>query len=209
MQLHRTISGPQPATDADIRQLTFTSLCNVCLALGAVTATTEEEALRMSRTTTFLLATGALALGAAAFAGASLADGGWGRHHGWGDDGGMEFFERFDGNQDGRLTQAEVDEVRRSQLTEFDQDSDGSLTLEEYQALWLDAMRERMVDRFQAHDDDGDGMVTVEEFSEPFDRMVSRLDANDDGALTPDEMHHRGERRGDRERDRESGDEDE
>jgi Ca2+-binding EF-hand superfamily protein len=163
----------------------------------------------MSKTTTFLLATGALALGAAVFAGASLADGGWGRHHGWGDDGGMEFFERFDANQDGRLTQAEVDEVRRSQLTEFDQDSDGSLTLEEYQALWLDAMRERMVDRFQAHDDDGDGMVTVEEFSEPFDRTVSRLDANDDGALTPDEMHHRGERRGDREGNRESGDEDE
>ena len=32
----------------------------------------------------------------------------------------MGFFERFDANQDGRLTQAEVDEVRRSQLTEFD-----------------------------------------------------------------------------------------
>jgi Ca2+-binding EF-hand superfamily protein len=152
----------------------------------------------MSKTTRYLLATGALALGAAAFAGASLADGGWGRHHGWGDDGGMGLFERFDANQDGRLTQAEVDEVRRSQLIEFDQDSDGSLTLEEYQALWLDAMRERMVDRFQAHDDDGDGMVTVEEFGESFDRMVSRLDANDDGALTPDELRRRGERRGDR-----------
>ena len=62
--------------------------------------------------------------------------------------------------------------MRRSQLTEFDQNGDGSLTLEEYQALWLDAMRERMVDHFQAHDDDGDGMVTVEEFGEPFDRMV-------------------------------------
>jgi Ca2+-binding EF-hand superfamily protein len=175
----------------------------------AATATTEEEVLRMSKTTRYVLATGALALGAAAFAGASLADGGWGRHHGWGDDGGMGLFERFDANQDGRLTQAEVDEVRRSQLIEFDQDSDGSLTLEEYQALWLDAMRERMVDRFQAHDDDGDGMVTVEEFGESFDRMVGRLDANDDGTLTPDEMHHRGEGRGEREDDGEHGDRDE
>ena len=51
-------------------------------------------------------------------------------------------------------------------LAEFDADNDGSLTLEEYQALWLDAMRERMVDRFQAHDDDGDAIVTVEEFVE-------------------------------------------
>ena len=123
-------------------------------------------------------------------------------------DGGMGFFERFDANQDGRLTQAEIDEVRRSQLTEFDQDSDGSLTLEEYQALWLDAMRERMVDRFQAHDDDGDGMVTVEEFGKPFDRMVIRLDANDDGELTLDEMQGRGERQGDGEGDGERGGQD-
>jgi Ca2+-binding EF-hand superfamily protein len=156
----------------------------------------------MTRTTKYLLAGGALALGAAAFAGASVADGGWGRHHGWGPGGGMSFFEQFDANQDGRITQAEVDEVRRSRLTEFDQDGDGSLTLEEYQALWLDAMRERMVDQFQAHDDDGDGMVTAEEFGERYDRMVSRLDTDDDDALTLDEMR----RRGDRGRDREDGD---
>ena len=43
-------------------------------------------------------------------------------------------------------------------------------------------MRERMVDQFQAHDDDGDGMVTAEEFGERFDRIMSRLDDNDDGA---------------------------
>ena len=159
----------------------------------------------MTKTTKYLLATGALALGAGAFAGATLA-GGWGRDHGWGHGGGTGFFERFDANQDGRLTQAEVDEVRRSRLTEFDQNDDGSLTLEEYQALWLDAMRERMVDGFQAHDDDGDGMVTAEEFGQPFDRMVSRLDANDDGALTMDEMRRRGDRHGDREGDQE-GDE--
>jgi EF hand len=163
----------------------------------------------MTRTTKYLLAGGALALGAAAFAGASVADGGWGRHHGWGYGGGMGFFEQFDANQDGRITQAEVHEVRRSRLTEFDQDGDGSLTLEEYQALWLDAMRERMVDQFQAHDDDGDGMVTAEEFGERFDRMVSRLDTDDDDALTLDEMRRHGERRGDRGGEREDGDRDE
>lgn len=158
----------------------------------------------MTKTTRYLLGTGALALGAAAFAGATLADGGWGRHHGLGHHGGraMEFFEQFDANGDERLTQAEVDEVRQSRLAEFDQDGDGSLTLEEYQALWLDAMRERMVDRFQAHDDDGDGMVTAEEFGEPFDRLVGRLDANGDGELTPDEIRRSGERRGDRDEER-------
>ena len=118
----------------------------------------------------------------------------------------MEFFEQFDANGDERVTQAEVDEVRQSRLAEFDQDGDGSLTLEEYQALWLDAMRERMVDRFQAHDDDGDGLVTAEEFGEPFDRMVSRLDTNDDGEVTLEELRRRGDRGGERERERDDRD---
>ena len=157
----------------------------------------------MTRTTKLLLTTGALALGAAALAGASLADGGWGRHHGHHRGAGEGLFEAFDANQDGRLTQAEIDQVRQAKLTEFDRDGDGSLTLEEYQALWLDAMRERMVDRFQDHDDDGDGMVTAEEFGERYSRIVSRLDDDGDGAVTMDEMrqrmerHHRG-RGGDR-----------
>lgn len=158
----------------------------------------------MTRTTKYLLGTGAIALSAAAFAGVGLADGGWGRHHGGDHHGGwaMGFFERYDANGDGILTQVEINEVRQSRLVEFDQNGDGSLTLEEYQALWLDAMRERMVDRFQAHDDDGDGLVTAEEFGQPFDRMVRRFDANDDGEVTLDEMHRGGEHRGDRDGDR-------
>ena len=74
--------------------------------------------------------------------------------------GGDHLFESFDVNDDGILTQTEIEEVRQSRLTEFDANGDGSLSLEEYQALWMEAMRERMVDRFQAHDDDGDGLVT-------------------------------------------------
>jgi Ca2+-binding EF-hand superfamily protein len=159
----------------------------------------------MTRTTKLLLTTGGLALGAAAFAGASLADGGWGRHHGYGYQRGEALFEAFDADQDGRLTQAEIDQARQAKLTEFDSDGDGSLTLEEYQALWLDAMRESMVDRFQAHDDDGDGRVTAEEFGERYDRILGRLDEDGDGAVTMDEIRERMERR---HRDHHEGDRD-
>ncbi len=150
----------------------------------------------MTTTGRLLLAGGTLALGAALLAGASYADG-W-RHHGWGGHGGAVFlFEQYDTNQDGRLTQAEIDQVRQSRLAEFDKDGDGKLTLDEYQALWMAAMRERMVDRFQEHDDDGDGLVTVEEFTEPFDRVIVRFDRNGDGELTMDEVRPHGGRDGD------------
>jgi hypothetical protein len=126
--------------------------------------------------------------------------GGW--HHGLA--GGMmsgrgwSMLEQFDADGDGKVTQAEVDAVRAERFAAFDQDGDGRLSLEEYQALWLDAMRRRMVDQFQALDDDGDAAVTVEEFVAPFARVITRLDANGDGELTADELrarHRAGERR--------------
>jgi Ca2+-binding EF-hand superfamily protein len=171
----------------------------------------------MTTKTRLLLTTGAIALGAAAFAGASLADGGWGRHHGghggpggWGRGApGAGLFEAFDANQDGTLTQAEVDQARQAKLGEFDANSDGSLNLEEYQTLWLDAMRERMVDQFQAHDDDGDGMVTAEEFGERYSGIIGRLDDDGDGEVTEDELRERMmQRHRDRDGDEERRDQD-
>lgn len=90
----------------------------------------------------------------------------------------------YDANGDEQITQEEIDAFRATRLAEFDTDKDGSLSLEEYQALWLDAYRERMVDNFQRHDDDGDGLVTSAEFGEDQSKMVARLDRNDDGVLT-------------------------
>jgi hypothetical protein len=144
----------------------------------------------MDKIRTALLATGIAALGLAATAGVSLAGGKWDGHRGRGGFG-PGLFERLDANGDDKITQAEVDQVRQDRLAEFDTNSDGSLTLEEYQALWLSVMREHMVDRFQALDDDGDAVVTVEEYVEPFSGMVSRLDRNDDGELTSDDMRRR------------------
>ena len=73
--------------------------------------------------------------------------------------------------------------VRQGQVAQFDANKDGALSLEEYQALWLDRMRERMVDAFQEHDDDGNGQVTPEEFNERFSALVERLDRNGDGQV--------------------------
>ncbi|MEO1551768.1 MAG: hypothetical protein AAFR93_15270 [Pseudomonadota bacterium] len=106
----------------------------------------------------------------------------------------LQMLEQFDTNGDRALTQEEVIEARAAQLTEFDADGDGALSLAEYEALWLDAMRERMVDRFQSHDDDGTGTITLEEFQEDVARLVERGDRNGDGVLNRDDFMRRGER---------------
>jgi Ca2+-binding EF-hand superfamily protein len=95
--------------------------------------------------------------------------------------------EAFDANKDGAVTQAEIDQFRQGQITRFDANKDGTLSLDEYQSLWLDQMRERMVDAFQEHDDDGNGQVTSEEFNKRFAGLVERLDRNEDGELSADD----------------------
>lgn len=119
------------------------------------------------------------------------------RHHG-GRDHGMQMLQRFDTNGDRRLTQGEIDQFRAGQIERADTNGDGNLSLEEYQNLWLEAMRERMVDDFQRHDDDGDGQVTPEEFNERFVGLVERFDRNGDGVLDREDRGWRGGRGGDR-----------
>ena len=103
----------------------------------------------------------------------------------------QEMLDAYDTDGDGSITQAEVDEWRANRLREFDADGNGQLSLDEYQTLWLDAMHERMVDQFQAHDDDGDGQVTVEEFGERTSRLVTMRDRNEDGVLNLDDTRGR------------------
>jgi Ca2+-binding EF-hand superfamily protein len=124
-----------------------------------------------------------------------------GRHGGPG----MKLMESFDTNQDGKLTQAEIDAARADRLAKFDANKDGNLSLEEYQDLWLDAMREHMVDRFQQLDADGDAVVTVDEFGKPFANMVERRDRNGDGELSAADLRRRHH---DKERDDEDKDKD-
>ncbi len=100
----------------------------------------------------------------------------------------MELFERFDTNADGIVTQQEIDQTRSSLVAKFDADSDGKLSLKEYEGLWLEFMRERMVDRFQNLDRDGDAIVTAEEFASPMKNIVGRIDRDDDGKITRKEI---------------------
>ena len=95
----------------------------------------------------------------------------------------FRMMESFDLNNDGKLSQEEIDQSRGDRFGKFDANGDKTLTLGEYEQLWLDAMREVMVDRFQDLDADGDATVTAEEFARPFQKMVERRDRNGDGVI--------------------------
>ena len=144
----------------------------------------------MTRAKTTALTAGLLAFGLGAAAAATavraqdapvvrapMAQGGAG--------GGMPgLLEAYDADGDGAVTQAEVDAARAGRLAAFDADGDGVLSLAEYQALWLDAYAEQLVDAFQRHDDNSDARITVDEFGDDFRNLVARMDADGDGRVT-------------------------
>ncbi|WP_282609892.1 EF-hand domain-containing protein [Pelagibius sp. Alg239-R121] len=131
--------------------------------------------------------------------GAGYGHEGHGKHggrHGKGHKMMRRMMEQFDANEDRSLTQAEIDQGRAEQLAKFDSDKDGKLSLQEFEALWLEMSRSRMVDRFQNLDEDGDAEVTSGEYLEPFANMVERHDRNGDGTLSKDDRRKKAWRSG-------------
>lgn len=122
--------------------------------------------------------------------------GGYGKRHG-GRRGRamMRMLRNADANNDGAVTQAEVDAYRAGLVADADADGDGNLTLEEFQTLWMAQMRQRMVRAFQRLDTDGDAIVTKAEQDAPFANIVERFDRNDDGKLDRDDRRDRWEGR--------------
>ena len=88
--------------------------------------------------------------------------------------GGM--MQTLDADGDGTVTPDELRSELQDRLTEFDADESGTLSIDEFEALHSAMIREAMVDRFQALDNDGDGEVTAEEMTAPADRMQRMQD---------------------------------
>lgn len=93
-------------------------------------------------------------------------------------------FEDADANNDGKLTQEEIDAYRDARFAEFDSDGNGELSLEEFQALHQEITQPMTVRAFQMHDPDGNAAITKDEFASRTQGLVSRLDRDGDGALT-------------------------
>ncbi|WP_323054694.1 calcium-binding protein [Roseibium salinum] len=106
---------------------------------------------------------------------------GHGRHGG-----GRHFerlFERFDANDDGVITEAEIEEVRSQSFASADADGSGDISLEEARAEFLTRSNDRMVRAFQFIDKDGDGSVSQQEADQAANRMFNMLDRDGNGTV--------------------------
>ncbi len=151
----------------------------------------------MKKSVKIALATSALAVGGGLLlATSSFAQRGFG--HGPGHMGMMgpmahEMLANVDANKDGALSQDEINAAINARFAEFDADKNGSLSLTEFESLWADITKPIAVRAFQFLDPNGDASVAKAELDDRFGSIVSHLDRNKDGALSPeDRRHHRG-----------------
>lgn len=104
-------------------------------------------------------------------------------------------FQQIDTDRDGRLTRAEFDAARASTFSRADADRNGKLTVSEMRALvpagaggdrGARPNREQL-ERLRGIDGNGDRAIDTAEFGAIGERLFGRLDANRDGAVTPEE----------------------
>lgn len=102
--------------------------------------------------------------------------------------------ELYDGNKDGVVDRAELDQARAATFAATDTDGNGTLSLAEYTREFearldkqrirvrADAGRQARV-RFAALDTDKDGRMTFVEYQASGKRMFTRADSNGDGVV--------------------------
>jgi len=105
--------------------------------------------------------------------------------------------KQLDKDGNGSLSAAEVEGTRLAEhFAEIDADGDGELSKQEMKA----AHEARQVERFASQDANGDGSLSESEVEgSRLARHFSRIDTNDDGQLTQEELragHRRGKRSG-------------
>lgn len=116
--------------------------------------------------------------------------------------------KQFDTDGDGKVSLAEIQQQRKAEADALDANHDGKLSFDELVAGELREVQPRIEARVKARiealDTDGDGMLSAAELATPpmGMRMFERLDADNDGTVTEEEMkaaHDRmQERMGDR-----------
>lgn len=107
--------------------------------------------------------------------------------------GGMPEFSSFDADGDGQVTLEELTAHREARFAALDGNGDGQVTLEEFQAEAMARASERAAQMFERLDADGDGQLgrdalEAQNRGPSPERVIARLDKNDDGAISEAEF---------------------
>ncbi|MCA0042992.1 EF-hand domain-containing protein [Celeribacter litoreus] len=119
--------------------------------------------------------------------------------------GGMPFgpqfdFASIDTNEDGKITQDEIDAMKAARFAEIDADGNGTVDADELfahqEAQRIARQQARAAQMIASRDADGDGVLSQEELqNRPQFSLFDRLDADGDGALSEDELANAQQRR--------------
>lgn len=105
-----------------------------------------------------------------------------------------KLLEKFDVNQDGAISQDEVQSVHQVLFKAGDTNTDGFLTTEELDAVHAKERETHLTEKFAELDINGDGGISAEEASAETasghgrHRHLTEMDANGDGLVTLEEM---------------------
>ncbi|WP_053239457.1 EF-hand domain-containing protein [Pleomorphomonas koreensis] len=133
------------------------------------------------------------ALSMIAVGGAALAAGPGMGPMGFGPAGGpAKMFNDADTNKDGKLDAAEIAAARDKLYAEANPSGKDGIDIQDFETWFWKQHREMMVRAFQRLDADGDGKITKAEMEAAGERMLNRLDRNDDGSYSMPSRPERG-----------------
>jgi len=114
---------------------------------------------------------------------AAFADTDGGKRHGMS-------FENIDADNDGQITQAEMEATAKARFSAADTDSDGFLSQEEMEAAGRERMQKHMASMMERMDTDGDGKIAMAEMKPRHDpsEMFNKADADGDGSISKEEF---------------------
>lgn len=99
-------------------------------------------------------------------------------------------FQELDLNNDGQVTQEEMQTYRQQRFTNADTSGDGMLSVDEMQAASQKKANERVNQMFEKHDANQDGLLSDDELPKPrrAGKMFDRIDADKNGTISEQEF---------------------
>lgn len=105
--------------------------------------------------------------------------------------GSFEFLLRYDSNNDGKITRAELEAGLRQDFRQADSNQDGLLDPDEVLAANQRRIKIDQSTAIPLIDWNHDGYVDFAEFAAPMRSLFEQYDADEDGVVTLQEMHVR------------------